>query len=94
MQRVTMSYLLDHIKNGFVTIQPYVVVRDSHLLEGDSFGVLEEGIWSPHPLEPADRKQSVLHGHVLWKAQAVIFPALRHEDVCYVRLQDIKDACD
>lgn len=83
-----LSYLLDHVEDSPVRVEPYVVVGDGHLLECDPFGVLEEGVWSPHALQPPDGQQPVLGRHVVRKSQSMVVPRLRHEDVRYIRLQD------
>ncbi|GBM18550.1 hypothetical protein AVEN_47942-1 [Araneus ventricosus] len=80
---------LDHVQNGLVAVEPYVVVGNGHLLEGDSLGVLEEGVGSPHLLQPAEREKAVLRRHVLRQLQSVVLPALRHENVGHVRLEKI-----
>ncbi|GIY03701.1 uncharacterized protein CDAR_526941 [Caerostris darwini] len=89
-----MASLLDHVENGFVAVQPDVMVGYRHFLESDPLGVLEERIGSPHLLEPANGKQAVLRSHVLWQLQPVILPALRHKDVGHICLKhtyDIKE---
>jgi hypothetical protein len=47
--------LLDHVEDGFVLVEPDVVVGHGHLLEGDLFGVFEERVGPPHELKPTDR---------------------------------------
>ena len=42
------SYLLDHVEDRFIFVQPYVVVWNRHGLKSDTFSILEEGVWSPY----------------------------------------------
>ena len=42
--------LLDHVHDLLALVEPQVVVGYRHPLEGDSFGILEEGVWSPNLL--------------------------------------------
>ena len=46
--------LLHHVKDFFRPIEPNIVVRDRHCLEGNLLGILEVGVWSPDPVEPLD----------------------------------------
>jgi hypothetical protein len=62
------------------------VVRNSHVLEVDSFGVFEERIGSPDLIEPTNRQQSVLAGHVVRQLQSVVLPALSEKYVRYKSL--------
>lgn len=56
--------LLNHIKNVFVVIQPYIVIGNSHCLKGYCFRILEVGIRPPHVLQPLNFQQSVFGRHV------------------------------
>jgi hypothetical protein len=82
--------LLDHVEDGFVLVEPDVVVGHCHLLEGDLFGIFEERVGPPHELEPTDRQQPVLGSHVVWQPQPIVFPALSKENVSGKRLKKIK----
>ena len=42
--------LLDHVHDLLALVEPQVMVGDRHPLEGDSFGILEEGVGSPNLL--------------------------------------------
>ena len=50
-----MGHLLDHIKNGFVFVEPDIMVGDGHGLECDTLGILEEGVRSPDLCQPLHR---------------------------------------
>ena len=63
--RNTRQYLLDHVENAIIVVEPDIVVGDGHLLEGDLLGVLEVRVWVPDFLEPVDRKKPVVAGLVL-----------------------------
>lgn len=80
------GHSLDHVEDGGVEVEPKVVIRDGHRLEGDRLGVLEEGVGSPDVLEPRHWQEAVLPSHVLWESKAMVFPTLCEEDVCCVRL--------
>lgn len=45
---------LDHVEDRLVLVQPHVVIRHGHRLEGDRLGVLKERVRSPHILQPLD----------------------------------------
>lgn len=77
---------LGHVQQRFVVVQPQIVVRDAHLVEGDLFGVLEEAIGPPDAVQPVDVQDAILLAHVLGQTEARIAPALREEDVRDVRL--------
>ena len=55
--------------------------------EGDLLGVLEERVGPPHLAQPRRRQQPVLGRQIVRKAQPVIGPRLREEDVGRVRLR-------
>lgn len=44
--------LLDHVEDAFILVQPQVVIWDRHGLKCDLLGIFEEGIGSPHFLQP------------------------------------------
>ena len=50
-------YSLDHVEDGVVEVQPEVVVGDSHGLEGDLLGVLEERVGPPDVAQPRDGQE-------------------------------------
>lgn len=54
-----------HVQDRLVLVQPHVVVRNGHGLEGDGFGVLEEGVWAPHVLQPFHFEEPVGRGLVV-----------------------------
>lgn len=62
------------------------MVGNSHVLEVDPFSVFEEGIRSPDLIEPTNRQQSVLAGHVVRQLQSVVLPALSEKHVRYKSL--------
>lgn len=49
-------YLLYHIQNGFILVQPHVMIRYCHSLKSNRFGIFEKRIWSPHILQPVHFK--------------------------------------
>ena len=81
------NYLLDHIEDGFVFPQPYVVVWNGHGLEGNVFGILEEGIGTPDFGQPLDWKQPVLGSHVFRQSKPRVLPTLGKEDITCVSLK-------
>ena len=83
---VTCSNLLDHVEDGFIFVEPDVVVGDGDVLECDLFGVLEEGVGSPHLPQPGRGQQSVVGRQIIGKSEPIILPHLREENVGCVRL--------
>ena len=81
------KYLLDHIENGRILVQPDVMVWNGHSLKSNGLCVFEKGIWSPNFLQPGHGQQPVLSRHVLWEAQSRVFPALGKEDIRSIRLK-------
>ena len=79
--------LLDHVQDGFVFPQPYVVVWNGHGLEGNVFGILEEGIGTPDFGQPLDWKQPVLGSHVFRQSKPRVLPTLGKEDITCVSLK-------
>ena len=79
--------LLDHVEDCFVLVEPQVVVLDGHGLEGDFFGVFEVGVRPPDEVEPFDREQPILSGHVGGQDQPMVLPCLSKEHVRGVRLE-------
>lgn len=77
---------LHHVQDGFVFVQPHVVIGDGHCLESHRLGVLEEGVRSPHVLQPLHFEQAVFGGHILGQSKAVVFPGLGEENVSCVGL--------
>lgn len=63
LSNTPMLYVLDHVQNSLVLIEPHVVIWNGHCLESDGFGVLEEWIRSPHIFEPFHLQQS----EIVWK---------------------------
>ncbi|GFW86716.1 hypothetical protein TNCV_2808711 [Trichonephila clavipes] len=58
--RLRVVLVLVHIditppQDRFVTIQPNIMVWNSHFLKSNSLRIFEKGIWSPHSLEPTHR---------------------------------------
>ena len=49
-RKIISRDLLDHVHDLLALVEPQVMVGDRHPLEGDSFGILEEGVWSPNLL--------------------------------------------
>ena len=47
-------------------IQPQIMVRNAHLMEGDFLRVFEEAVWSPDLVQPVHVQDPVLLVHVLW----------------------------
>ena len=52
--------LLDHVENLLCPVEPDIVVRYGHCLEGDLLGILEVGIRAPDSVEPFYRQQLIL----------------------------------
>ena len=86
-------YSLDHVEDGLVVMEPDVVVRDCHLLEGDLFGVFEVGVGLPNVVGPGDGEKPVVGAHVARKPQTVLHPALGEKYVRRVRLQAEQTVC-
>ena len=86
----SFRFLLGHVDERFVVVEPQIVVGHAHLVERDFLGVFEETVRPPQVLQPADVQVAVLFGHVLRTPQAVISPALCQKDVGHVRLVDEK----
>ena len=84
----SFRFLLGHVDERFVVVEPQVVVGHAHLVERDLFGIFKENIRSPDFLEPGHVQDAVLFGHVLRQPESVISPALRQKDVGHVRLID------
>lgn len=57
--------LLRHVEEGFVVIQPKIMIRYRHLVERDFLRVLEEAVRPPDIVQPVYVQYSVLLGHVL-----------------------------
>ena len=45
-------YLLYHIKNSAVLVQPHIMVRYGHCLKSNFLGIFEKRIWPPNKVEP------------------------------------------
>ena len=45
-----LLYLLNHIQNCLVFVQPYIMIWYRHGLEGALFGILKKRIGSPYPV--------------------------------------------
>jgi len=78
---------LGHVEQRFVVVQPEIVVRNAHLVEGDLLGVFEEAIGPPDAVQPVDIQYAILFAHVLRQPQARITPALCKEDVRHIGLR-------
>ena len=78
--------LLSHVDEGFVVVEPEIVIGHTHLVEGDFFGVFEEAVGTPEVLQPTHVQIAVLFGHVLRQSQSVVPPTLRQENVRHVSL--------
>lgn len=63
-------------------VEPEVMVRYRHLVEGDLLRVLEEAVRSPDIMQPVHVQYSVLLGHVLRKSKPRVPPTLSQK---YVR---------
>ena len=85
------DYLLNHIENGLVLVQPYIMIRDGHGLKSDLFGIFEEAVWPPNSVEPIHWQQTILSGHVVRQYQTMVFPLLGKEHVSCVRLEEKTD---
>lgn len=77
---------LHHVQDGFVLIQPHVVIWNCHCLECHRFCVLEERIGSPHIFKPFNLKQTIFWRHIFRKSQTMIFPCLCKENISGVGL--------
>ncbi len=49
-------FLLDHIEDCSVLVEPHVVIGYRHRLKRDLFGVFEKRVRSPDQVKPFDRK--------------------------------------
>ena len=67
-------------------VEPEVMVRYRHLVEGDLLRVLEEAVRPPDIVQPVHVQYSVLFGHVLREPEPRVPPALRQKYVRDVRL--------
>ena len=52
--------ILDHVENLLCPVEPDIVVRYGHCLEGDLLGILEVRIRTPDSVEPFYRQQLIL----------------------------------
>ena len=83
------GYLLRHIQQRLIVVEPQVVVGDAHLVECDFLGVLEEAIRPPDVVQPVDIENSVILAHVLRQSEPGVSPALCQEDVGDVSLRQV-----
>ena len=58
-----------------------------HGLEGNVFGILEEGVGTPDFGQPLDWKQPVLGSHVFRQSKPRVLPTLGKEDITCVSLK-------
>jgi hypothetical protein len=65
------------------------VIGNRHVLKIDSFSIFEERVRTPDVIEPTNRQQSVLAGHVVRQLQSVVLPALSEKHVRYKSLPKI-----
>ena len=52
--------ILDHVENLLCPVEPDIVVRYGHCLEGDLLGILEVRVRTPDSVEPFYRQQLIL----------------------------------
>ena len=83
------GYLLRHIQQGLIVVQPQVMVGDAHLVESDFLGILEEAVRPPDVVQPVDVENSVILAHVLRQSEPSVSPALCQEDVSDVGLRQV-----
>ena len=76
-----LSCLLDHVENCFVLVEPEIMIWNGHGLERDLLGVLEERVGSPNEVQPVNREQAVLPGHIVGQDEPVVLPLLGKEHV-------------
>ena len=67
-------------------VEPEVVIRYRHLVEGDLLRVLEEAVGPPNVVQPVDVEDPVLLRHVFRQPQPRVPPALREKYVRHVGL--------
>ena len=65
--------LLDHVENLLCPVEPDIVVRYGHCLEGDLLGILEVGIRAPDSVEPFYRQQLILSASKEYKLTTFLF---------------------
>ena len=56
----TKCNILDHVENLLCPVEPDIVVRYGHRLEGDLLGILEVRVRTPDSVEPFYRQQLIL----------------------------------
>ena len=56
----TKCNILDHVENLLCPVEPDIVVRYGHCLEGDLLGILEVRVRTPDSVEPFYRQQLIL----------------------------------
>ena len=57
---LTKCNILDHVEDLLCPVEPDIVVRYGHCLEGDLLGILEVRVWAPDSVEPFYRQQLIL----------------------------------
>lgn len=59
-------HLLGHIKQSFIMVQPQIMVRNAHFMEGNFLGILKKAIGSPNVVQPLHIQDPVLLVHIFW----------------------------
>lgn len=83
--------LLGHVEQRFVVIEPEIVVRYRHLVEGNFLRVFKEAVGPPDVVQPIHVEYPIILRHVLRQPQPRVPPALREKYVGHVRLPPWKN---
>lgn len=68
-------------------IQPQIMVRNAHFMEGDFLGVFKEAIWPPNIVQPLHVQDPVLLVHIFREPETRISPGLGEKYVGDVSLK-------
>lgn len=72
-------------------IEPEIMIRYRHLVEGDLLRILEETVWPPDVVQPVHVEYPIILRHVFRQPQPRVPPALREKYIGHVRLSPWKN---